>query len=512
MAQITKRDQLVINELLDHGVFTTTPLAAATQLSRGAIADLKKPSVQKRIGFYFKNMFGIMPENFQENLLFLLGTEKLSPVQVHVLLATVKTIINEPELQNNQADRAIATQKIVRQVHSEVTELDERELLRTIDALFVKRFGLFTPDRLEDDSENVPAEIDDYWEVHPDFNEFTQNLVNYLVNTQSQEEVSEIQKVNRVLLTEQFMSPKANPQLWSTLAVNKQEIAEQWAQGGRFVLEIGDRYALLLDTQRQPSVAKPYLVALAVAHQLGAGVAAADLTALIRKKAVAMGLTAHTLNDAREDPALFAYYRWVMTHCFQSGQVNELTARLIGMAFTSANVFETDLPQPLTLNPWQLTPMLDFPLKNKQAVVIENNGVFALLHQEHPDRPLILQSGNDFNDVYVRLIQRLEERGMRYAYLGDIDSAGIRMADRFASLLKQTPAEAVAALQTPRDVRLWLAELGKRNSARTRALQVTSPVFQAEMVSVTMFGKFVEQEQLMPIYTQRIADWLKQED
>ena len=57
MAQITKRDQLVINELLDHGVFTTTPLAAATQLSRGAIADLKKPSVQKRIGFYFKNMF-----------------------------------------------------------------------------------------------------------------------------------------------------------------------------------------------------------------------------------------------------------------------------------------------------------------------------------------------------------------------------------------------------------------------------------------------------------------------
>ncbi|WP_049150775.1 hypothetical protein, partial [Lacticaseibacillus rhamnosus] len=222
-------------------------------------------------------------ENFQENLLFLLGTEKLSPVQVHVLLATVKTIINEPELQNNQADRAIATQKIVRQVHSEVTELDERELLRTIDALFVKRFGLFTPDRLEDDSENVPAEIDDYWEVHPDFNEFAQNLVNYLVNTQTPEELSEIQKVNRVLLTEQFMSPKANPQLWSTLAVNKQEIAEQWAQGGRFVLEIGDRYALLLDTQRQPSVAKPYLVALAVAHQLGAGVAAADLTALIRK-------------------------------------------------------------------------------------------------------------------------------------------------------------------------------------------------------------------------------------
>ncbi len=506
MAQITKRDQLVINELLDHGVFTTTPLAAATQLSRGAIADLKKPSVQERIGFYFKNMFGITPENFQENLLFLLGTEKLSPVQVLVLLATVKTIINEPELQNNQTDRAIATQKIVRQVHSEVTELDERELLRTIDALFVKRFGLFTQDRLEDDSENVPAEIDDYWEVHPDFNEFAQNLVNYLVNTQSQEELSEIQKVNRVLLTEQFMSPKVNPQLWSTLAVNKQEIAEQWAQGGRFVLEIGDRYALLL--QRQPSVAKPYLVALAMAHQLGAGVAAADLTALIRKEAVAMGLTAHTLNDAREDPALFAYYRWVMTHCFQSGQVNELTARLIGMAFTSANVFDTDLPQPLTLNPWQLTPMLDFPLKNKQAVVIENNGVFALLHQEHPDWPLILQSGNDFNDVYVRLIQRLEERGMRYAYLGDIDSAGIRMADRFASLLKQTSTEEVAALQTPTDVRVWLANLVNKNAKRTKQLNVMTRVYQDEMTTIALFGKFIEQEQLVTIYEKRIAAWL----
>lgn len=34
MAQITKRDQLVINELLDHGVFTTTPLAAAARSRR----------------------------------------------------------------------------------------------------------------------------------------------------------------------------------------------------------------------------------------------------------------------------------------------------------------------------------------------------------------------------------------------------------------------------------------------------------------------------------------------
>ena len=81
------------------GVCTTTPLAAATQQSRAAIAELKKPSVQQRIGNYFKNLLGLAPDNFQENLLLLAGTAKLNSAQVHVLLATVKTVINEPELQ-----------------------------------------------------------------------------------------------------------------------------------------------------------------------------------------------------------------------------------------------------------------------------------------------------------------------------------------------------------------------------------------------------------------------------
>ncbi|KAB1968353.1 MULTISPECIES: hypothetical protein [Lacticaseibacillus] len=282
MARITKLDQLVINELLDHGMFTTTPLPAATQISRAAISELKKLSVQQRLSYYFKNMFGATPENFQENLFFMIGKEELSPEVVHVLLATVKTIINEPELQSNLEDRAIPTQKLVRQVHSEVTELDERELLRCIDALFVKRFGLFTPDRLEEGAENIPAEIDDYWEIHPNFNEFAQNLVDFLTNDQTQPALSEVQKVNRVLLTEQFMSPKTTQQLWPVLEAHKEAIAEQWTQGGRFVLEVGDQYALLLDQQRQPSVAKPYLAALVVAHQLGSGVAADDLTGLIK--------------------------------------------------------------------------------------------------------------------------------------------------------------------------------------------------------------------------------------
>ena len=153
--------------------------------------------------------------------------------------------------------------------------------------------------------------------------------------------------------------------------------------------------------------------------------------------------------------------------------------------------------------------MLDFPLKNKQGVVIENNGVFALLHQEHPDWPLILQSGNDFNEVYVQLIQRLEARGMRYVYLGDLDSAGIQMADQFARLLKQTQAEEVAALQQPTDVRLWLADLGKIDARRTKQRKVVSPVYQAEMTTIALFWKFIEQEQLMGVYEVRITEWLE---
>ena len=69
-------------------------------------------------------MFGIVPENFCENLLFLLGTENFHRCRF-MFLATVKTIINEPELQNNQAGSG-HTQKIIRQVDSEVTEPDER--------------------------------------------------------------------------------------------------------------------------------------------------------------------------------------------------------------------------------------------------------------------------------------------------------------------------------------------------------------------------------------------------
>lgn len=230
------------------------------------------------------------------------------------------------------------------------------------------------------------------------------------------------------------------------------------------------------------------------------------------QQAVTLGFTAHTLNDSREDPELFAYYNWVLTHCFNSNQVNELTARLVGMAFTCANIFKSDLPQPITLNPWQAGRMATFPLMNRKAVVIENNGVFAFLLQRHPEWPLILQGGNDFNSTYVELIRQLEKRGMKYSYLGDLDSRGIQMAEYFYLSLNDTKIEDVTALQSQSLIVKWLARFGKADDKRTRELQVTTPEFQEEMDLLNTLGKFVEQEQLIEEYERLIPLWLTHDD
>lgn len=260
--------------------------------------------------------------------------------------------------------------------------------------------------------------------------------------------------------------------------------------------------------QYQQATGRPLPLNAAQLDRLFTDIAAGKKLPPRAQQAVALGLTAHTLNDPREDPALFAYYHWVLTHCFAAGQLNELTAKLVGMAFTSANVFKTELPQPLTLNPWQAPAMAAYPLRNQRAVVIENNGVFVLLLQRHPQWPLILQGGNDFNPTYVDLLQQLEQRGVQFAYLGDLDSRGIQMAEHFYLLLQQTPITTVTALQPTATIIGWLAHYGKVDRKRTRALQVVTPQFQLALDAVTTLGKFVEQEQLIDEYERLIPRWL----
>lgn len=226
------------------------------------------------------------------------------------------------------------------------------------------------------------------------------------------------------------------------------------------------------------------------------------------QQAVDAGLTAHALNDAKAMPELYRYYQWILKHCFAEIEIKELPAKLIGMAFTCANVFQTDLPQPMTLNPWQIDHMMTFPLKTKKVLVIENNGVFAWLWYLHPTWPLINQEGNDFNPAYVKLMQRLEQRGVQFSYLGDLDSKGIQMADHLLSQLAQTQVETLMDLQMPGQVVDWLNRYGKPNRQRTRQLTINNPVLKQEMQSINLFGKFVEQEQLISEYDVLISKWL----
>lgn len=288
MPELHHNERLVINELIDKGVFTSTPLPAMTKTTVEAILAVRKPRVQRRITAYLKDLVGVGPQNYQENLVFTLGAPQLDAETVHVLLATLKAVINLPESQSSE-ELVVPTQTIVRQVRSEVVALDEKEIYRRITALFVDRFGLFTPDAPINQNSDLPQEVTEFWDINPDFNYVAQCLVDDLQNQIDRPPLTAVQRVNRALLTKQFIRNKSGEpnapdnQLWETLQEHKAEIAAQWAQLQRFNLECGETYALLLDTQRQPVTARAFVVAIAVAKKLGVGVPVAKLNDAIRQ-------------------------------------------------------------------------------------------------------------------------------------------------------------------------------------------------------------------------------------
>lgn len=283
MAELQQNERLVINQLIDHGVFTSTPVKGMTKVTIAAIQSVKRPLVQQRINTYLKDLVGTGPENYQENLVFLMGKPKLDAETVHVLLATLKAVINLPEMQQMTSNCVVPTETIVRQVHSEVVLLDEKEIYRRITALFVDRFNLFTPDAPISQSSELPQEVTEFWDINPDFNYVAQCIVDDLSRQANQLSLTPVQEVNRALLIHQYISKSRQPELWQTLQTHKQVIADQWAQLQRYDLECGATYALLLDTQRQPVTARAFVVAIAVAQQLGVGVPLADLNDEIRK-------------------------------------------------------------------------------------------------------------------------------------------------------------------------------------------------------------------------------------
>lgn len=143
--QLNNSERLIVNQLIDNGLFTSNPFKPSKEVLN-AVKTLRQTRNQQRVNNYIKNLLGILPENIQENLLLMFGQEFESPENVHVLLATLKTIINLPELQSNPDDRSVLTQVVIRQVNSEVVELDEKEIGSIITEIFVDRFKLFTVD------------------------------------------------------------------------------------------------------------------------------------------------------------------------------------------------------------------------------------------------------------------------------------------------------------------------------------------------------------------------------
>lgn len=223
------------------------------------------------------------------------------------------------------------------------------------------------------------------------------------------------------------------------------------------------------------------------------------------QQAVNLGFTAHTLNDSSENPEIYKYYHWVINYFFKDKPINELSSNLIGTSIVTANLIETNLPQPITLNPWQMRSPELFKINSKKVIIIENNGVFIWLYKLHPDWPLINQSGNDFNKTYNDFLRMLTSKNIEMTYLGDLDSEGMRIADHLSSILHTN----LFSIQTPERVLDWLVRYGKGDSGRTTKLPITNKVLLKEMESISALEKFVEQEQLISDYEQYIPEWLK---
>jgi hypothetical protein len=285
MQTLYASEQTIINQLVDTGLFSAMTNTDAPQRLQQAHVALQRPQTQRRVVNYLTALLGETPAIYQGNLLLLLGANRVPATQVHVLLATLKAVINLPELQDATLDRAIPVLTIIRLVHSEVPDLDEKTIRQDIKQLFVERFGLFKEDRPLQTAEEGAVEVEEYWDVAPSFVYVAQCLVNELLQQRDTPALTPRQRVNRGLLRYRYLSPTTTPQLWPLLQDNQTELAADWAPLQRFDLECGDGYALLLDRQRQPSTARPFAVAIRVAQQLGTGLPLKELNSLIHQEA-----------------------------------------------------------------------------------------------------------------------------------------------------------------------------------------------------------------------------------
>lgn len=271
MEQLYSSERYIVNTLIDQGFFNGSITADTKRSQEEAISALQRPVTQRHINQFMQNMFAIKPQNFRGNLLFLLGEQQLPPEKVHILLATCKAVINAPEMQGVTSDRVIACSALVRLVNSEVTETDDKTIRKIINQIFVDRFQLFSIDRPLESQSDENVEIEEYWDVSPEFTSFVKCLVADLNADHSTEKLSDIQRINRYLLQHKYLSAKRFPYLWQILQQNKATIESDWHVLQRYYLECGNDYALLLDDYRKPSESRQFYTAIKVAQSLGAG-------------------------------------------------------------------------------------------------------------------------------------------------------------------------------------------------------------------------------------------------
>ncbi len=283
MVELESTEKLIINELLDHEIFTSTPGPRTTKLQASAIHSFQQGYKQRRVYHFFQQLIGTQPLNFGNNLLLMIGPNTLADPEKHVFLATLKAIISSPQMDGLESDMVIDSPSVIHQVQSEVAELDETAIFRIIDDLFVKRFGLFTPDYPEGDEANQSELIDPFWDINPGFISITHELITYLTDQQDTNELTPCQRVNRVLLRERYLTPQKHRELWLQLLENKADLLASWAPLDRFRLECGEDYAVLLDGQQKKSEAKPFVVAIALANSIKESLPKTQFTAAVRQ-------------------------------------------------------------------------------------------------------------------------------------------------------------------------------------------------------------------------------------
>lgn len=281
--ELGNTEKMIINRLLDQELFTSTPEPTTTKATINAIRAFKQGYKQRRVYHFFNHLIGTQPLNYGNNLVLLIGPGELNDAEKHVLLATLKAVISSPEMDGLASDMVIDSQSIIQQVHSEVVELDEPTIYGIIDDIFVKRFGLFTPDYPEGDEASRSEIMDPFWDINPDFISITHEMIEYMSHPQDTGNLTERQRVNRVLLRFRYLSPHRFPELWPQLVANKEQLMADWAPLERFRLECGEDYAILLDNQQKKSEAKPLIVAIALANRLHDPIKKTKLTPKIRE-------------------------------------------------------------------------------------------------------------------------------------------------------------------------------------------------------------------------------------